>query len=163
MSRYWFNARTTWDVDLHLPHLFLLCPFTVTELMTSIDHRPCLWAWRKGAKGRWKDKRQWGKKQLRGLWWLWGHLLSGWGRARDDHETCQASRLRKMEELYPSACRSQCFFCLAAFWCGVGGVFRVGFTSVLLHVHVRTRPPRISSQDWGAVVVSKADRMQSIC
>lgn len=52
MSRYWFNGLTTQDADLHLPHLFSLCPFTVTELMTSIDQRALLWAWRKEAKGR---------------------------------------------------------------------------------------------------------------
>lgn len=39
MSNYWFNSQTTRDADLHLPRLFSLCPFTVTELMTSIDQR----------------------------------------------------------------------------------------------------------------------------
>lgn len=61
MSRYWFNGRTTQDVDLHLPHLFLLCPFTVTELMTSIDQQPWLRAWRKGAKGQMEGRTAVGK------------------------------------------------------------------------------------------------------
>lgn len=51
MSCYWFNGRTVQDADLHLPHLFSLCPFTVTELMSSIDQWPS-WAWREGARGQ---------------------------------------------------------------------------------------------------------------
>lgn len=58
MSRYRFNARTTRDADLHLPHLFSLCPFMVTEL---IDQRPWLRASRKGAKGQMEGRAAVGK------------------------------------------------------------------------------------------------------
>lgn len=75
MSRYWFNGPTTQDADLHLPHLFSLCPFTVTELMTSIDQRASLWAWRKGAKGRTEGQIIAKKQNKKTMWWSCGCLL----------------------------------------------------------------------------------------
>lgn len=89
MSRYWFNGLTTQDADLHLPHLFSLCPFTVTELMTSIDQRALLWAWRKGAKGR-TEGRIIAKKNA-----SWKNKTE---RPVCCHETCRASRLWNLEE-----------------------------------------------------------------
>lgn len=122
MSRYWFNGRTTRDADLHLPHLFSLCPFTVTELMTSIDQQPWLRAWRKGMKGQMEGRTAVGKTAKTALGGL--RMPSEWVR-------------QSVSSVWQR---------FGVEWV-VLGAFDL---HVFCYLHERPRPPQSYGQRWGA-------------